>query len=208
MKRFGVILSFAFIMGTANTFAVTFSDPVGDIRAVSNLTETTTANFYSQCSFIDIKDVSLNITDTSIDVAITMQNIPAQLPYNQTGVNESYGEYDYHLSFDVNQDGNYWNDVGFSLSAYKLPTGNTLQQNGTFQDFLKPFYVNNDGIGKTSKDFSILGLSEIKFASNGNTISFSIPRKVILDDSTQVLYEAVTASTPFKLSVEVHIVVI
>jgi hypothetical protein len=54
MKRLGLLLPFAFIMGIANAFAATFTDSTGDVKAFSNSTATTTASFYSQCSFIDI----------------------------------------------------------------------------------------------------------------------------------------------------------
>lgn len=199
MKCLGIVLPFVFIIGTANTFAATFTDPTGDVTVNGSSTGTTITDFFNQCSFIDIKDVSLNITDTSIDVAITMQNIPDQLPYNQTNVTEGKIEYQIGLRFDVNQNGNYDNDeVGLALTSSKYK--NTLQSNGQFNDFLQPMYA----IGQTGK-LSIIGnspdrgLSEIKFHVNGNVISYSIPKKVTLLDSTQISFDGVNSQTPFGL---------
>jgi len=188
-----VILSllFVFMASAIKVSAATFTEPTGDVGVTAN---TKITDYFNQCSFVDIKEVSLNVTDTSIDVALTMQNIPAQLPYNQTEVYVGAAEYAYQIGF-INT------NVNFSLiSSTKSPYDGS-QKSGHLNDFLIPYY--NGAISKHTFDSNFSdSLAEVNFVVNGNTMSFSIPKKVILYDSTQISFDTITQETPFHILTE------
>ena len=76
-----------------------------------------TASNISQANF-DIVGGYVEVTSTAIVAKMVMRNLPATLPFNQTGLPEDVAEYLWRVEFDTNNDGQA--DYSFGSTAYKF----------------------------------------------------------------------------------------
>jgi len=71
-------------------------DPVGDVLSSEE---------GGTRSFVDIVKLDRSITTTSLNVNLTMYNMPAIFYYNDESLNSNTVEYEWRVTFDVNDDG-------------------------------------------------------------------------------------------------------
>lgn len=75
----------------------------------------------SKFDFVDLSSMSLNITDLTVTVAITVVRLPSVLSYNHPNLPINSQEYRWAVSFDVDGNGQQTGDVQLGLYRFKPP---------------------------------------------------------------------------------------
>lgn len=73
----------------------------------------------SRFDFVDLSSMSLDITDLTVTVAITVVRLPSVLSYNHQNLLIDSQEYRWAVSFDVDGDGQRTGDVQLGLYRFK-----------------------------------------------------------------------------------------
>ncbi len=69
--------------------------------------------------YVDMTGGAIDITDSRINIKITVKNLPEKLAFNRAGTKENDLEYKWSVEMDLN--GNNTEDLAFSLDHYKAP---------------------------------------------------------------------------------------
>ncbi len=146
-------------------------------------------------AFIDLTEMTVNVTDNNITVTITVDNLPDQFTYNQA--EPDHLEYSWKILFDT--DNNSKTSVGdLALYLSYLRHSHTMgaeEAQGALLDFAKPsFHI----VSKANRSgYSDTGFFDdnISTTVTENTITFSVDKSshVKLNDiafSTKVRFEA------------------
>lgn len=75
----------------------------------------------SRFDFVDLSSMSLDITDLTVTVAITVVRLPSVLSYNHQNLPINSQEYRWAVSFDVDGDGQRTGDLQLGLYRFKAP---------------------------------------------------------------------------------------
>ena len=76
--------------------------------------------FGNECyTFVDLANARIELSETDVKATITVVGLPEELPYNQPAVADGYLEYRWACNFDVDNDGQRYGDLEFSLSHFK-----------------------------------------------------------------------------------------
>ncbi len=128
--------------------------------------------------FIDLKEVSVNVSDTDIRVVMTMVNLPNEFIYNRDtrikdegydNNNSWWVEYSWGISFDINND--YNSDIALNIWG----DGNHTSEGervGTIFDF-STFYIHTP----PEEDFIKEDIKSY-ISIDGNNIIFNIPKSL------------------------------
>jgi len=161
------------------------TDAKGDIHGPATAT--------TNVAFIDLTEMTVNVTDDNITVTITVDSLPDQFTYNKA--EPSQLEYWWKIIFDT--DSNSKTSVG-DLALY-LAHGRPMgaqEAQGALLDFVKPsFRVFTEATDSGASDISFLD-DKISTTVSENTIIFSV------DKSSHVKLNNITSST--KVRFEAH----
>jgi hypothetical protein len=108
--------------------------------------------------FIDITQVSLNISSSDVVVDITVRNMPDTFTFNLATQDDYKCEYFYNVLFDVNNDDRYY------IEIYHCKNGSEYV--GGFSEF---------GAAVVDKNFRPI-INSLSKAKNGNTIRIQVPK--------------------------------
>ncbi len=67
-------------------------------------------------SFVDITEVSTNLSGETLTVVFHLRDVPETLTFNRAGISEHYGEYGWNVSIDVDND----RETGYGGIEYEL----------------------------------------------------------------------------------------
>jgi hypothetical protein len=128
-----------------------------------------TDGFGRECyPFMDLAAMRIELTETDVTVTITVMGLPAQLPYNQAGVEDGHLEYKWACYFDVGNDGQRFGDLEFSLSHFKDEARGA--GSAPIEEFAQKF------VWKWTDDYSSKTIAALDVEIDGNSIVMTVPR--------------------------------
>ncbi len=140
--------------------------------------------------FIDLTKLKVNVDDKNIVVDISLAHIPRMLIYDRADVANDNLEYEWSVSFDVDNDGTPDNDISISLSSYKFE-GDTPSIGYLLQFIQRDVWLwgSESVINLTSN----IDISEAKIF-DVSTISIQLKK------SEHKALKMITAKTPIRFS--------
>jgi len=161
------------------------TDTKGDVRPT---TATTTV------AFIDLTEMTVKVTDTTITVTITVADLPDQFTYNQARPGQL--EYSWQIFFDIdNNSKKSADDLLLDLVHVRKPK--TQEAQGALLEFAKPsFHIIEEAHGTGFHSGRFLGEENINATVSEHTITFSV------DKSSHVKLNKITSSTKVRFEAQ------
>ncbi|HEY4785048.1 MAG TPA: hypothetical protein VIH57_03320 [Bacteroidales bacterium] len=140
-------------------------------------------------SFIDLNNLSVNITDIKINISIGLLNIPDSVTFSQTALYMNALNYEWSIYFDLdNSDSLSTGDISISIMSFKSTNNQYVTKgilSGTQQDI---WLCDADGY---------LNIASLKdyVSIKGNVINFFIPKSInpvlkSIDKGTKFYFKA------------------
>jgi hypothetical protein len=123
----------------------------------------------STFDFVDLSSMSLDITDLTVTVGITVVRLPSVLSYNHPNLSINAQEYRWAVSFDVDGDGQRTGDIQLGLYRFKAPGSQPASASPLGFGQASAFRVNSNGGGSL--------IATIGASVTGNTIVLTADKR-------------------------------
>lgn len=120
-------------------------------------------------SFIDITEVSVEITDTQIKIDFGLLDIPDSLTYDSINAPSDAEEYGWRVWFDLDDDSTVNNDIWVNFNSHK--SVGDVESKGVIEEFTDRSICQIDGVGLNC---NYLGTFEL--ATENNTLIITIEK--------------------------------
>ena len=145
-------------------------------------------------AFIDLTEMTVNVTDNNITVTITVADLQDQFTYNQARPGQL--EYWWQIFFDIDNNSKKGAD-DLLLDLVHVSKPETQEAQGALLEFAKPsFHIIEEAHGTGFHSGRFLGEENINATVSENTIIFSV------DKSSHVKLNKITSSTKVRFEAQ------
>ena len=140
-------------------------------------------------SFIDITEVSVEITDTQIKINFGLLAIPETLTYDSINAPNDAEEYGWRVWFDLDDDSTVNNNIWINFSSHK--NVGDVESEGVIEEFTDRSICLVDGVGLNCNH-----LGAFELVTENNTLKITIDKSIHeifqeVDNQTKVSFVAI-----------------